>query len=446
MHKVITGKHRAEANPAVRHDFYLQWQGRTLCFNKDSMAVTSSEISQSSSFCFVFVDFPQDEGPEQVYVQGDAKFAPILARRQAEQKGELGSDSVYHVYKVEKTGKNESEIVYHIIPRTLLEKAKSECYIPAGCVLMDWTGLLLSLLKKGGRKDQAIALHAESSILVVAGNSSRVKLVRRYPLFSGKKGGLGNVPGMIEHDLELCRREKGADFSEVQWIEICRASRQEELPRLGLPVRPWPLARYTHGKTSLWSALPFLLDAVEPSLALYGEKERYVRPLQVVEKWAWLILIAGAAALGYIGWMNHSVADRLNDRTATLEKDVDILENKVQSYVYHVKGTDEVDGAFELAGDLSRALAAPSPVQIWNSFFGSWPDDWQLIDILFSYDDGAIRIQAEGLVSSNPGQSARQSSRFRQQLTGYGFEIEQVDMDLKSKEARFVITASYPWS
>ena len=434
------------AKPAVRYDFFLQWQGQTLYFSKDRMTVNRSKIAGSGSFCYVFTDFPQDEGPGQVFIQGDVRYAEILARRQAEQKGELGPDSVFHTYWKVKHGKNEAELIYHIIPRSMLQEAKNACRVPAGCVLMDWTGLLLSLLKKAGKKDQAIALHAESSILVVAGNSSRVKLVRRYQVFTGKKGGLGNVSGMIEHDLELCRREKSADFSELQWIEVYKSSTPDKLPQMGIQVRPWPMARYTQGNQTVWSALPFLLNAVDPGLALYGSGERYVRPLQTLEKWACLILAVSAATMGYITWMNQEADEKLNARVAMLEQEVQSLEKKVQGHTHNLEGIDDIAGTIDLAGDISRALAAPSPVRSWNLFFGSWPKGWALTTISMTYENRYIKIQAQGLAESDPKQTARQSSRFRRELVRNGFEINEVDMNLMSEEAEFVIMVSYPWT
>ncbi len=446
MHKTISGKDRALENPAIRYNFFLNRQGRTLFFNKNNRVLVSSEISDSKSFCYAFFDFPQEEGPEQTHIQAEAKYAHILARRQAEQRGDIGSDSFFHTYQTVKTGRNESELIYHIIPRTLLEKAKSACQIPAGCVLMDWTGLLLGLLRKGGQKVQALALRAESSILVVAGNASRVKLIRRYPLFSEAKDNMANVLEMIEHDLDICRREQTANFSELQWIETYLSSHPQKLPRLGIPVRPWPLVCYTHDKQPVWTALPFLLDAVDPGLALHGSGERYVRPLQVIEKWACMLLIIAAAALGFIHWINLEVDSSLNARAAMLEREVNLLEGKIQGYDYSVRGLNDVAGSVELVNDLLRGLAAPTPVSAWNLFFHSWPEGWKLTSIMLSYENQNISIQAQGVVDENPRQAARQSRGFRQELVQKGFELDEISINLMSEQAEFTVMVNYPWT
>ncbi|RQD59323.1 MAG: hypothetical protein D5R98_07755 [Desulfonatronovibrio sp. MSAO_Bac4] len=434
-----------QADTAVRHDFFLQWKGRTLFFSKDKRGIFSSRVVDSKSFMYAFFDFPQEDGPEKTYVQGDFRFADVLARRQAEQRGDLGNESVFHVYKKFRTGRNESELIYHIIPRDLLEKTKSQCQISAGCVLLDWTGLLLSLLKKGGSKDQAIALHADSSILMVVGNSSRVKFIRRYPMFSEIHDNMGNVMGMIEHDLEICRREMSADLSELQWIEVYMSSPQAKLPRISIPVRPWPLIRYNHGKKKVWSSLPLLLDAVDPGLALYGSQERYVRPLQMIEKWVIFFLLAAALSLGAIYWMNKGIEDKLSNRIAVLESEVDYFEQIVQDYSYDIYGLDVVPQTVDLIHDLSRALSAPPPVLIWNLFFDSWPEGWNLAQVEITYEDQKIIILTEGTVINDPIQAARQSRQFSRKLVEAGFEPGDIKMNVMSEKTEFSIDAYYPW-
>ena len=442
---MTTGKKWPQANPVVRYNFFLNWNGMTLFFDKKSRVITRSEVTDSKSFCYSFCDFPQEEGPEQTYIQAEAKYAHILARRQAQQAGELTADSVFHTYQTVKTGRNESELVYHIIPRTLLENTKAACQIPAGCVLMDWTGLLLGLLKKGGKKDQAIALRAESSIIIIAGNAVRVKLIRRYQLFSESQDIMENVQNMIEHDLDICRREKSADFSELQWIESFSSWPPAKLPRLRLPVRPWPMVAYTYENQTIGTALPLLLDTVDPGLALQGSYEKYVRPLQVIEKWAWLLLIVAASALGFIHWINQEVDSKLNARVAMLEKEVEFLEHKVQQYQYDVQGINDVAGAVDLTENLLRALVAPTYVSVWNLFFHSWPEGWKLTGITLSYENRVIVIQAQGTIDKNPDQTARQFLKFRQALAERGFELKDIEMNLMHQEAEFTIMLGYPW-
>ncbi|MFN2266828.1 MAG: hypothetical protein ABR533_01020, partial [Desulfonatronovibrio sp.] len=188
-----------------------------------------------------------------------------------------------------------------------------------------------------------------------------------------------------------------------------------------------------------------LIDAVDPGLALYGSQERYVRPLQTIEKWMMFLLLIAALSLGIINWMNKDIEDELNARVSVLESEVSYLEQVVQDYAYDINGLNAVPQVVDLTQDLSRALAAPPPVFIWNLFFHSWPEGWNLSQAEITYEDQKISVMAQGIILNSPRQAAGQSREFSRKLIENGFEPADIKMNVMAERTEFSMDIYYPW-
>jgi len=439
------GPEWVEVWPKTHIPFFVAWQDQMWMF-QDGQACRGVDVASCRTFCYAIHDFPEEDGPGLMRVTGETKYAGVLARKRAEEMGDLGTETQFHTYKVVKRGKQEADVLYHIFPQTRLEQAQSACKAATGCVLFDPVGLLLGLLRKGGKTaQQALALHMESSAVVLAGNGEEIFLARRYPLLSVADHELTTVLRTIDQDLQLVQQERAISFSGLQWIEAVVQEQTPALPEMQLPLQPWPLVRFAMEEGMVWSALPEVLDFVDPRDALMGRKERVLRPLEKWEKWLRTGLFAAAAVLAVLAWTGSQVEHRLEAKTGRLESEVRSLEQRLQSYSYEIEGRDDVQNVVGLIQELALAGQAPSVGQVWNAFLAARPTDWQIERLRFSFQTGAITAQASGVVVEDPRRAEQGLRVFRRRLVEQGFAIADTRLQLRAERAQFALDVRYPW-
>lgn len=424
--------------------FQIHRQDGVWIFENGSVR-SARQPADCGAFCYVLDDFPEEAGPALIRVTGEIRYAHILARKRAEEMGDLGPEEVFHAYETIKKGKQEADVLYHIYPQARLSQAKAACTLPDGCVLMDGPGLLLSLLRKGGKKWKALALRCDSSVVLMAGRGGSVILARRYPLFSESAGELDTVMANMDQDLRLAQEEQGVSFSGLQWIETCVQKQLPSLPASEIPLQPWPVVRFQYEEMPVWTAVPALLELADPRDALQGREEKYVRPLQLWEKWLRTALLGGALILAGMTWVNWGVAQHLSDQASQKERALRSLENKITSFTYDVLGKKRAEQTVSLVHDLALAGDAPSPVQVWNAFLHARPSGWKIDTLRFSFHNPDVEAKAEGVVVGDPGQAEQELRLFRQGLNRQGFETADTSLRLKAKEADFSVSVRYPW-
>jgi hypothetical protein len=248
----------------------------------------------------------------------------------------------------------------------------------------------------------------------------------------------------MDQDLRLVQEEQGVSFSGLQWIEICVQEQLPNLPASEIPLQLWPVYRFHYEETLIWSAVPGLLEITDPRDALQGGEEKYVRPLQLWEKWLRVALLGGALILAGITWVNWGVAQHLSDQASYKESAVRSLEHKLTSFNYDIYGQEQAEQAVSLIHDLRLASDAPSLVQIWNAFLHARPSGWKIDTLRFSFHN-PIEARAEGVVAGDPGQVEQELRLFRQGLKRQGFEAADTSLRLKAEEADFSVSARYAW-
>ncbi len=434
-----------EVSPENGHiPFQIHRQDGVWIFQESSVR-SASQPTDCGAFCYVLDDFPEEAGPALIRVTGEIKYAHVLARKRAEEMGDLGPEEVFHAYATIKKGKQEADVLYHIYPQARLTQSKADCTLPKGCVLIDGPGLLLSLFRKGGKKWQAIAMRWDSSVVLMAGKAGSVVLASRYPLFSESASELDSVMASMDQDLRLVQEEQGVSFSGLQWIEICIQEQLPNLPASEIPLQPWPVYRFQYEETLIWSAVPALLEISDPRYALQGGEEKYLRPLELWEKWLRAALLGGALILAGITWVNWGVAQHLSDQASYKESAVRRLEHKLTSFDYDIYGQEQAEQAVSLIYDLRLAGDAPSLVKIWNAFLHACPSGWKIGTLRFSFHNSIIEAKAEGVVTGDPGQVEQELRLFRQGLKRQGFETADTSLRLKAEEADFSVSVRYPW-
>ena len=435
-----------QASPPKRQvPFFLHWEEQLWQF-ANGQAVQGAAIADSPGFCQVVYDFPEEEGPSVMRVSGDAKYAGVLGRKRAEEMGDLGPESRFQSYKIIKRSKQEADVLYHILPQSRLEQAKSACQAAPGCVLFDGVGLLLGLLRKAGKKaEQAVALHLETSVVLLVGNSQDIAVARRYPLLGTSHQELTTVVQTIDQDLRIAQDEQAVTLTDLQWIEALVRGEPPELPDTQVPIHPWPLVSFTLDGETVWTALPWLLHMADPRDGLLGQQERVLRPLELWEKWLRTGLLAAAVVLGGLAWTGTQVESRLETATDRKAQAVRDLEQELQGYSYTVEGQDKIQHLVDLVQELRLAGEAPSVGRIWNAFLTSRPSGWQIERVRFSFQDGAIEVRSSGVVGEDPRRAEQGMRLFREQVVRNGFTVTSSQLQLRAEQAQFSLHVRYPW-
>lgn len=432
--------------PSFKDPVVVYWEDQSFLIEKGRI-IANMKPEDSGSFCYAFADMAEGDGPGIMRISGEIKYAPVLARKRAEEMGIMSPEMTFHTYQTIKKDKLEADILYHVLPRTRLEQLKSECSTAEGCVLFDGTSLLLGLLKKLARTSiQAIALHCETSILVVVGNARQIYLAQRFPLFSSDEQELQSMISGVDSELQNLQATQKNTLNELQFIEVWSQKALPAMPETQIPVNIWPVAKYDLDGQDVYSALPQALKKIDFSESIMGSAESLVRPLQIWEKWLRITFLAVTLLLGVQIWLNWNMETSLGKQSAFLKDQVLELEEKIGSYSYdQVQGQKQLSRVSSLINDLQLAVQAPPPGWIWNVFLSARPDDWKVDTLDFSYKDFKIDVQSSGKVDKDPPAAENEFRSFQKGLKEQGFIIQNAELQLGAQQAYFKLSVSYIW-
>lgn len=390
-------------------------------------------LDDAGGYLHYLADFPEAQSLGLLDVNSAQKYAPVMARKRLEEQGLLSSDGYFHSYYMHRKSRNEVSVFYQVLPRLRWEQLnRSYRQYPAGFILYDCLGLLYGALQSmGGRRSHALAMHLGESILLLVGRGKEVYIARRYAMFGDSRAALNEGVQSIRRDIELSQRNLAGEIDVIHWIEPLTRNLAWQPPPGGVPVKPMPLARMRMGDAEIYSALPPLFNKISPEAALGPKEERWLRPLELAEKWLWIglaLIILAAGGGGLLLKENLRLANDRLDMLALQSEAVEARMPKLPDY-----GTEGLQPALNLAHSLDAAAHSPTMSELWNRVSSAKNQDIRVnrFDI---YYDAAVptnpQVVLEGEIELPLTESQQAYNAFLNRLETQGFMVEGQNLQL----------------
>ncbi|MDD2219253.1 MAG: hypothetical protein PHO79_03675 [Desulfoplanes sp.] len=445
------GTFACESLPEYRDFVFESREGRFLFSGPEVQ--TLEEQEQIRSYCQVVTDFYDSPGPGVMIVDGNHKYASVLARRTLQRRGEITDEFVLHPMQNLKVGKNQSALFYQLVPRpdqTRLHQESEKA--PEGFLLHDTVGLLAGLLRTMKRDGPvALALHLPEAVLVVAGDYKRVVWARRYVLAGGDVAALRDGFDVIAQDIQTASRDAGMDIREVRWIEsLTREVHWPEYSSEEVHFTRLPVFGVQRGEDSLYSSLPGIIDSVPRSTSLSEPAERVMVSVGRWEKWILASVCFLAVIIAGSGVWMHQHLDGLDHQIRQLSSDKSMLQGEYASLVASIGFTREESMQ---AADASKAAAMVQRVDqsvplaaVWNGLAMLRPASCRIQALELTYESNVGTLRLEGVIDLGLTQAQAVYGAFLTALEQGGFVIKQQHFQLDVDSNFFSMVLEKPFA
>jgi len=391
------------------------------------------DVNVMGRYFTYLADYPESPGMGLLTLSTEPKYANVLARKNLEEIGELNTEGVLQIYSSRKLEGGQISVFYEILPRDK-HLGLGELYhgYAHGFAISDTVSLLYGLLKKQGKGSHALALHVPGAIVLVAGKNGNVHLARRYTLVGDDAQALTEGIFALEQDLVALEKNMGQRLSHVDWIEGLTWTLNLARPDVDIPLVPYPLHEFAMDGEQVWSALPTAVSKAPLSSAIGPKEEKYLRPLELAEKWMWAVFLA-AAIVGAIGFYSmQGVTQRVRADAEAMKNNMRAIESEIRSRAVNVEFED-VGPALSLAKDFSQAALYPPFGELWNYLASLRPEYIRVDGIEFSYREDGVAVRLEGQVEMDITAAQQGFTKYLEKLEQEGFKVvnQEVSLDLE---------------
>lgn len=257
------------------------------------------------------------------------------------------------------------------------------------CKVVDRTGLILEIFGRRARTREG-RLQVELARL----DYERSRLVRTWTHLERQRGGLGKTGGPGESQLELDRRQIGAQITRLK-KELDEVRRTRALHRASRKRRSWPVIAcvgYTNaGKSTLFNALTH--SAVFAKNMPFATLDPTTRGVELPDT-------GQAILIDTVGFIAHLPTELVAAFRATLEE---VLEADILLHVRDVAHADSArqrEDVLEVLHRLATGSDASLPpvIEVWNKIDLLPPAD----RVAWLAKGGAAHVQDDSSPSARP--------------------------------------------
>jgi len=268
----------------------LNIQDRLYHFMEEGMQEVSG-IEALGYYLYYFTDFSDFFDMGTLDVQGDYKYAQLLARRRLEDEGKLEDEDRLLIYAKQRLEKGSTRICYGIVPAeryNFLHKFYE--HYPYGLIYFDPGTVLFGLLSKLEKSsDHAIALCSNRAIIAVYGRHNQVVQFKSYHLRDNTLDSLQEGISFVQDDIQILNWQ-GCSIYKLVLLESLS---EQSLNTEGIDTETeQPFKRtYTNKGQRINSSLPELLPILPVNSALAPKEEKVYRYLDKGRKWLLCLLL-----------------------------------------------------------------------------------------------------------------------------------------------------------
>ena len=412
--------------------FIFDFQGQKHMFSNRGIEVVD-DVSPVGGFFTYVIDHAESPGMGLLTLSTEAKYAEVLARKNLEEAGELNSEGVLHVFEKRKLDGGQISVFYEIMPRDK-HIGLRELYMNSekGLVYADTVSLLYGLLKKKGKGAHALALHLPGAIVLVAGKAGDVHLARRYTLVGDDAQALNEGIFALQQDLVALEKNLGQRINQVDWIEGLTWTLNLSHPDVDIPLVPYPLHEFALNGEQSWSALPTAVSQAPKSAVIGPKEESYLRPLEMAERWMWVLFLALAIVAGIGVFTMRGATENVRNTIAAQKNKIKAIEQQLKSRAVNVEFED-VGPALKLAKNYRQAAIYPPFGEMWNYLASLRPQYIRVDGLEFKYIDTGVLVHLEGQVEMDITTAQQGFTSYLKDIEKQGFTIvtQQVNLDLE---------------
>lgn len=390
-------------------------------------------------------DFPDAPSMGIVTVTGNYRYADVLARKLLEDQGDLNQDYHLWIYKKQRMETTQSRIFYNIFPRARYTSLMYN-YEKMGrkFTLYDTLGLLYDMLHRLDRqKLHVLALHLGSSILMLAGHRDEIYMARRYTVLGRDDYSLAEAIRTLHGDIVGLEQASGERVGQINWIEGMTYDLEHPLPEMQIPVYAYPVSQLSMEGQLVYSALPAIMDRASSFRAITSEDERFVRPMESAEKYAWLAAAIVIVALigGY--WAYDINLKELSQTSQTLNRQVAELQRDVNAINLSLERFNP-DEFLKTSGSLRQATLSPTYGEIWNLMAVLKTDVMRVDSMELSYTPEVMNVSLEGEMEVGLTQARSSFTDFLREVERLGFTVVNQGLNMNFDANTFSVTMQWP--
>ncbi|MBT8764146.1 hypothetical protein KFV02_09400 [Desulfohalobiaceae bacterium Ax17] len=426
-------------------DFVLDLESGLYLFSGNVVA-QDVDIDKYNKHLLYFVDYYLAPEMGILTIDGQPKYAHILARKKLQEQGELTDEYELHFVTRRKISKSRTEFLYQLLPRekhyNLLDKATKT---RQGYLLFDTLGLLYGLflgLKR--KKAVALALHIPEAILLLAGRRGRVFWARRYALAGDDEHALQE--GIFACVQDLLTQSGGEDIEQIEWLEGLADNPvwPQILPQ-GVSFYRWPLYILELDGRKVWSSLPGAVRHVSKKACFGPKNEIWALGLEKIEKWVWAAMLGLSLSFGASAILfdktNKQVEleiSQLEQQAQELVKDIKELQEPLQKLQRYSK--EDLSRLRELAQNIKDATLSPKLIEIWNGLAKLKPRVCRIEALEIKYIKDGVQVRLEGTIDADLIQAQSVFTKYLAMLEEAGYKILRKDIDLSLENNFFALT------
>ncbi|MEW5774245.1 MAG: hypothetical protein AB1916_12065 [Thermodesulfobacteriota bacterium] len=402
------------------------------------------DVGAMGRYFTYLVDFADAPGMGLLTLSTEMKYAPVLARKNLEEIGELSTDGILKIFAKRKLEGGQVSAFYEVLPRDRYAGI-SEAYqaFAPGFIIFDTVSLLHSLLKRVRGGVGAVALHLPGAILMLAGKSGQVNLARRYTLIGDDEQALTEGIFALEQDLTALQKNLGQKIPQVEWIEALTPTLNLARPDVEIPIVAWPVHMLTLNGERMWSALPSAIRRASSLDALGPKEELFLRPLEGLEKFVWVVFLALCIVAGLLFFQVNSARQGLDAHIQALSRQNQMAEQDIRSRAVELSAQD-VEPALNLAREFNLAAVSPPFGEMWNYLASLRPASIRVDALEFAYQQDSLGVRLEGEVEMELTRAQQLFNGFLGTLEKNGFKIDSQQLDLGLEGNYYTLNVRWP--
>ena len=394
-------------------------------------------------------DYSTAPGPNVQFIDGPAKFAPVLLRKKLQEEGELTDEFTLITFQQTKISAQRTRICYELVPNAVYTgQMNNATRTRHGYLLHNTSSFLFGMLKElNSKKGVGLALHLPGHIVALAGKGSAIHFARRYPLAGEDEFSLRSGMAQMHQDMVALNTRGELEIPRIEWIEALSDELIWPDIKLDLPINRHPVTPLRGEEDNIrWTAIPDVLDHVSASTCLGPKGDVRMMPFVGAEKWLWIVL-------GGLGAVLLALATYLGTSTSGLERRADdqALENRYLNAEYKAEvqeintlaaNKEEFEDIKKLAGKIRFAGSVPPVARIWRELADTKPSQVHLTTIRGDYAEDGIHLFLNGSLGTGIIRPQEIFTDFMSSLEGAGYVVDSKSVVLDVDDNTFSMALS----